>query len=86
MPAGARQDRRLTDEDFCRIPDDGKRHEIIDGREYWVVDGERGTIQIHRRASDGSFPLVARLSADDGGVLTTPLLPGFSLAMDELVE
>ncbi|MBI4569614.1 MAG: hypothetical protein HY719_14565 [Planctomycetes bacterium] len=26
--------RRLTYEDYCAIPDDGKRHEIIDGRHY----------------------------------------------------
>jgi Uma2 family endonuclease len=34
MPVGARHDTRLTYEDFCRIPDDGKRHEIIDGVHY----------------------------------------------------
>jgi Uma2 family endonuclease len=55
-------------------------------REYWVVDGDRGAIQVHRRAADGSFPLVARFSAEDRGNLSTPLLPGFSLAMDELFK
>jgi Uma2 family endonuclease len=34
MPTTAQRDRRLTYEDFVRIPDDGKRHEIIDGVHY----------------------------------------------------
>ena len=31
MPAPTRADRRFTYDDFLRFPDDGKRHEIIDG-------------------------------------------------------
>jgi Uma2 family endonuclease len=34
MPTPARSDRRLTYKDFLRFPDDGKRHEIIDGVHY----------------------------------------------------
>lgn len=34
MPTAARSDVRLTYDDFLRIPDDGKRHEIIDGVHY----------------------------------------------------
>jgi Uma2 family endonuclease len=34
MPTTTHRDRRLTYEDFVRIPDDGKRHEIIDGVHY----------------------------------------------------
>src|SRR5688572_31597036 len=34
MPTTAQRDRRLTYEDFVRIPDDGMRHEIIDGVHY----------------------------------------------------
>lgn len=34
MPATTRADRRLTYDDFLRFPDDGKRHEIIDGVHY----------------------------------------------------
>jgi Uma2 family endonuclease len=44
--------------------------------EYWVVDPEARTIEIHRQ-SDGALSLVATLSGDDE--LMTPLLPGFSL-------
>lgn len=34
MPARPDQDRRLTYEDFLLFPDDGLRHEIIDGEHY----------------------------------------------------
>jgi Uma2 family endonuclease len=34
MPTSSQRDTRLTYEDFVRIPDDGKRHEIIDGVHY----------------------------------------------------
>lgn len=34
MPATPPPDRKLTYEDYCAIPEDGKRHEILDGVEY----------------------------------------------------
>jgi Uma2 family endonuclease len=34
MPTTSHRDTRLTYEDFVRIPDDGNRHEIIDGAHY----------------------------------------------------
>ena len=34
MPTTSHRDTRLTYEDFVRIPEDGKRHEIIDGVHY----------------------------------------------------
>ena len=34
MPTAARADSRLTYDDFLLFPDDGKRHEIIDGEHY----------------------------------------------------
>ena len=34
MPTAARSDLRLTYDDFLLFPDDGKRHEIIDGEHY----------------------------------------------------
>jgi len=52
-------------------------------REYWMVD-PKGSVEVCRRADDGSFPTVVTLTSDDGSVLTTPLLPGFSLAMSDL--
>lgn len=52
-------------------------------RECWLVD-PTGRVSVCRRADDGSFPTVATLTSDDGGVLTTPLLPDFSLSMSDL--
>ena len=34
MPTTSQRDTRLTYDDFVRIPNDGKRHEIIDGVHY----------------------------------------------------
>ena len=53
-------------------------------REYWIVDPELELVKIHRRAEDGSFPRVAELTREAHEGLSTPLLPGFSLDLDEL--
>ena len=51
-------------------------------REYWMVDPDRIRVIVHRRAADGSFPLVATLEA--GETLTTTLLPDWGLPLDKL--
>jgi Uma2 family endonuclease len=51
-------------------------------REYWMVDPDRNQVTVHRRATDGSFPVVTTLGAGD--TLATPLLPGWGLALDRL--
>jgi hypothetical protein len=38
---------------------------------------------VSRRGEDGLFRRVAELTADDRDMLTSPLLPGFSLALGE---
>ena len=53
-------------------------------REYWLVDPEQDVATIYRRALDGSFPQVARLTAKAFDTLDTPLLPGWSLALTRL--
>ena len=45
-------------------------------QEYWIVDWQRRTIDVYRRANEG-LALAATLAGED--TLTTPLLPGFSL-------
>ncbi len=51
-------------------------------REYWIVDPDRNRVTAHRRAIDGSFPLARMFNA--GEILTTPLLPGWSLPLERL--
>lgn len=96
-------DTRLTYDDFLLFPDDGQRHELIDGEHdvtpspnpghqrlsvrlttARVVDPELDLVKVHRRAPDGGLPRVAELTAEAGDVLTTPMLPGFELALSIL--
>lgn len=53
-------------------------------REYWLVDPDANVVTIHRRASDGSFPQAARLTAQALDTLETPLLSGWSLPIARL--
>jgi Uma2 family endonuclease len=53
-------------------------------REYWVVDPELDLIKVYRRATDGSFPRVAELTAEATDTLKTALLPDFELALTDL--
>lgn len=50
-------------------------------REYWMVDPKASGMGVFRRGKTGDFPLVTTLHASAGDMLTTPLLPGFSLAL-----
>jgi len=53
-------------------------------REYWMIDPDRKTIVVcHQASSGGQGPAVA-LAAASGDVLTSLLLPGFSLALTSL--
>ena len=53
--------------------------------EYWVIDPELNTIKVYRRVQD-AFARVAELSAEHADMLTTPLLPGFSVTLAEVFE
>jgi Uma2 family endonuclease len=53
-------------------------------REYWLVDPDSGELTLYRRAADGAFQWTSRLAGARHDVLTTPLLPGFSLRVDDL--
>jgi len=53
-------------------------------KEYWIVDPELDAVKIFHRAEDGTFPRIAELTREAQGLLTTPLLPAFSLSLDEL--
>ena len=51
MPTSARLDTRLTYDDFVRFPDDGLRHEIIDGVHYVAPSPTRRHQRVSRRLS-----------------------------------
>lgn len=53
-------------------------------REYWIVDGKLDRIEIHRRDAGHVLRLADQIAAEDGGVLTTPMLPGFAFPLDRL--
>ena len=53
-------------------------------REYWIVDPERNTVAVYRRAADSSLPLTVTLDAKDAATLTTSLLPGWQLSLERL--
>jgi Uma2 family endonuclease len=54
-------------------------------REYWLIDPELDTVKVYRREADGSFPRVAELSREADDVLTSPVLPGWSLALGRML-
>lgn len=53
-------------------------------REYWLMDPELDVVTVHRRATDGSFPQAAPLTAQGLDTLDTPVLPGWSLGLARL--
>lgn len=73
-----------------RQRDQGLKRDLYDRqgvREYWMVDPDRNCVTICRRSLDGSFPVAVALGQSAGAqpqTLTTPLLPGWALALDQL--
>ena len=53
-------------------------------REYWLVDPEFDVVKVFRRKADGSFPRDAELARDGHDVLTTPLMPGLAIPLEDL--
>ena len=53
-------------------------------REYWLVDPELDAVQVFRPTLEGRLARVVELTAEDGDVLTTPLLPGCQIDLREL--
>lgn len=53
-------------------------------REYWVVDPIAKDVAVYRRGPDGGLPKVLQLGTDDNATLSSPLLPGFELSVEQL--
>jgi len=51
-------------------------------REYWMIDPDRNLVTINRRVEGTAFTALDRLGVD--AVLTTPLLPGWTLPLGQL--
>lgn len=51
--------------------------------EYWVIDPDEDTAAIYR-SGEGEYKLWALLSAKQGHELSSPLLPGWAFALQEL--
>jgi Uma2 family endonuclease len=54
-------------------------------REYWIVDPDRSRVTVHRREGT-RLDAQSALSTANHAVLTTPLIPGFSLSLSELFK
>lgn len=54
-------------------------------KEYWLVDAELNRVNVFRRKTDGTFPCEMVLTRDAHDVLTTPLMPGLAISLDELL-
>jgi Uma2 family endonuclease len=70
-----------------RRRDQGIKRKLFDRagvREYWLVDPVQHVVTVFRRAGNRQFPPVAVLTAGENTHLATPLMPGLSIALDEL--
>jgi Uma2 family endonuclease len=71
-----------------RTTDERIKRQLFDRggvREYWLVDPELELITVFRRQADGSFPRAAELMRERQDVLTTPLLPGLEIPLEDLL-
>ena len=55
-------------------------------REYWMVDPDARSITVCRQMAPGELATAGELTAAGGDVLTSPLLPGFSVALATVFE
>jgi Uma2 family endonuclease len=69
-----------------RRRDEGVKLKLYDREdvlEYWIVDADAETIRVYRRRS-GPLVCVATLTREPHVSLTSPLLPGATLALDRI--
>jgi Uma2 family endonuclease len=61
-----------------------KRYEAFGVAEYWIVDPELELVKVFRRGANGKFARAVEITVEAGGTLTSPLLPGLSLPIEEV--
>ena len=61
-------------------------YERLGLQELWLVDIEANSVLVYRRSTAKADGFDVALELDTGEVLTTPLIPGFALALAELFE
>jgi Uma2 family endonuclease len=61
-----------------------KLYERVGVQEYWIVDSQLATITVYRLGSQGFDPPLA-LFAAKGDVISSPLLPGLTLPLSDLL-
>lgn len=72
--------------DGTRRVDEGRKRKLYERSgvdEYWIVDPEIELVKLYRRTG-AAFATATEISNDDGGVITSPLLPSFSLDIREV--
>jgi Uma2 family endonuclease len=72
--------------DGTRRVDEGKKRRLYERSgidEYWIADPELEIVKIYRRTGV-AFERTAEFNNDDGGTITSPLLPDFSLDVREV--
>jgi len=62
-----------------------KLYERVAVQEYWIVDSERAAMTVYRLGPSGFGPPLA-LFAAKGDILTSPLLPGLTVPVAELLH
>ncbi len=84
---------KWTYEDFLLFSDDGKRHELIDGEHtspvwdmFRVAHVSVPLMSPFPFTKHQGFVRMAELSAENRGVLTTPLLSGMEIKLAEIFE
>ncbi len=75
--------RKLTYRDYLLFPEDGKRHELIDGEHFVAPATDREAARVYRQEGN-RLALAQELSAAAGDVLETPLLPGLRIPLAEV--